>query len=412
MGVVYRGRDVAFGREVAVKLLLAEHLDNPVLRRRFITEARITAHLQHPDIVPVYEAGEFPDGRPFYSMRLMVGQTLADLLDARPNIHDDRPHLLRVFEKVCEALAYAHSRGVIHRDVKPANVMVGEFGRVKLMDWGVAKALPHSPLVEDLGDQYRSPATAAPCSQSSGSTEFGRVVGTPAFMSPEQARGHIESLDERTDIFGAGAILAAILTGHPPYTGRDTRSVFRAAQRADLAPAFSRLASCGADVELVALCWRCLSPAPVDRPRDAGLLVREFSEYLTHDLRRSERDLVRFFELSLDLFCIAGTNGYLRRVNANFTRVLGYTTEQLLTTPFIEFVHPDDRDRTRSEMARVANGDTCVQFLNRYRDVCGNYRWFEWTGKAVSEAGVVFAVARDVTDRVRLQEALRASQGG
>ena len=415
MGAVYKGRDSAFGREVAIKMLLPEHLGKRELRRRFAEEARITAHLQHSGIPPVYEAGEFPGGRPFYSMRLMDGRTLASLLASRSDARDDRSRYLKVFEEVCAAIAYAHEVGVIHRDLKPANVMVGTFGRVKVMDWGVAKALPQSRLFEDPPSERLAlvdrPNDQAQNDSATALTQYGWILGTPAYMSPEQAQGHIDLLDERTDVFGLGGILCSILTGKSPYFGGQTSSVIRRAKEADLSGAHTRLDGCAGYPELVALTKRCLSADPVARPRDAGRLYAELTEYLDYDLRRAERDLVSFFELSLDLFCIAGPDGYFRRLNSNFTRVLGHSTEQLLSRPFIEFVHPDDRERTLEVVDKLYAGQSCVHFLNRYRDVHGEYRWFDWTAKGIPGGGMIFAVARDVTDQIRLEEQLRTLEG-
>jgi PAS domain S-box-containing protein len=130
--------------------------------------------------------------------------------------------------------------------------------------------------------------------------------------------------------------------------------------------------------------------------------------YLESDLRRAERDLVRFFDLSPDLFCVAGLDGYFRRVNANFSRVLGYTARELQSRPFLDFVHPDDRERTLAEMEKLARGLPVICFENRYRDEAGSYRWFEWTAKSIPEEGVIFAVAREVTDRIRLERQLHS----
>src|SRR5262245_42868860 len=141
MGVVLEGRDEEVGRGVAVKVLREEHRDSPELRRRFLEEGRITGRLQHPGVVPVYALGRLADGRPYFTMKLVQGTTLADLLGARAHPEQDRPRLLKVFEQVCQALAYAHAQGVIHRDLKPQNVMVGAFGEVQVMDWGLAKVL-------------------------------------------------------------------------------------------------------------------------------------------------------------------------------------------------------------------------------------------------------------------------------
>jgi serine/threonine-protein kinase len=170
------------------------------------------------------------------------------------------------------------------------------------------------------------------------------------------------------------------------------------------------LDACGADRDLITLAKGCLASDPNDRPGDAGKLADAVTGHLESVLRRAERDLVRFFELSLDLFCIAGLDGYFHRVNSNFSRVLGYTEEELVSRPFLDFVHPDDREGTLEAMAKLRQGLPVIQFCNRYRDVRGQYRWFEWTGKAIPEEGVIFAVARDVTERVELEEQLR-SQG-
>jgi len=405
MGAVFRGRDTLFGRPVALKLLLDEHLGRTELRWRFGEEIRITASLQHPSVVPVYDTGTCAGGRPYYVMRLVEGETLESLLAARPEPGHDRSRFLKVFEKVCEGVGFAHARGVIHRDIKPENVMVGALGMVQLMDWGVAKVLPHSPVGVPVPEPVADGAD--PEKLEDLQTRFGRVLGTPAYMSPEQARGHLDRMDERTDVFALGGLLCNILTGAPPYAGADARSAYKQAARADLAEGFARLDAAGADPELVALCKRCLAAEPRERPRDAGALAASLAECLAYDLRRAERDLVRFFELTPDLFCIAGMDGYFRRVNANFSRVLGHPTAQLLAEPFLNFVHPDDHGRTTDVLADLARGELCVRFRNRYRDARGDYHWFEWQAKPLVGEGMIFAVARDVTDTMRLEGQLR-----
>ncbi len=136
MGAIIKGRDVDLGRDLAIKVLLDAHKDKPEVVQRFIEEAQIGGQLQHPGIVPVYELGQFGDQRPFFSMKLVKGETLAGLLSARKSPTADRAKYLGIFEHVCQTMAYAHSRGVIHRDLKPANIMVGAFGEVQVMDWG------------------------------------------------------------------------------------------------------------------------------------------------------------------------------------------------------------------------------------------------------------------------------------
>ena len=220
--------------------------------RRFVEEAQIGGQLQHPGIVPVHELGALADRRPFFAMKLVKGRTLAALLAERhlplasdkpeapakgrtrgPSLATSRaceeraadlPRFLAIFEAVCQTMAYAHARRVIHRDLKPANVMVGSFGEVQVMDWGLAKVLPEGGIADEKrparqrGDAHRD-GTQRIVGDGSES-QAGSVLGTPSYMAPEQARGEVERIDERADVFGLGAILCEILTGRPPFVGR------------------------------------------------------------------------------------------------------------------------------------------------------------------------------------------------
>ena len=149
MGAVLKGRDPDLGRDLAVKVLLEGHRDKPDLLRRFVEEAQIGGQLQHPGIVPVYELGTFADRRPYFTMKLVKGRTLAQLLAERPDPGDELPRFLGIFEQVCQTVAYAHARGVIHRDLKPSNIMVGGFGEVQVMDWGLAKVLREGGVADE-----------------------------------------------------------------------------------------------------------------------------------------------------------------------------------------------------------------------------------------------------------------------
>jgi serine/threonine-protein kinase len=288
MGAVLKGRDTDLGRDIAVKVLLQRHQDKASMLARFVEEAQIGGQLQHPGVVPVYELGTFPNQRPYFTMKLVKGQTLAKLLDERADSCQDRPRLLKVFEQVCQTLAYAHSRGVIHRDLKPHNVMVGAFGEVQVMDWGLAKVLheggpaaaPRSPQPAEVS-VIRTRRSEDSEEDSEGmQTAVGSVLGTPAYMPREQALAEWDRVDERADVFGLGAILCQILTGQPPYVGANGTEVQRKAMRGDLADAFARLDRSGADAELVCLAKRCLAPEPDGRPRDAGALALELTAYL------------------------------------------------------------------------------------------------------------------------------------
>jgi Flp pilus assembly protein TadD len=285
MGAVLEGRDVDLGRNLAVKVLLEEHRDHPEMVRRFVEEAQIGGQLQHPGIVPVYELGQLPDRRLYIAMKLVKGRTLAALLEARKDPTEDRARCLSVFEQVCQTMAYAHSRGVIHRDLKPSNVMVGGFGEVQVMDWGLAKVLDQGGVaVDERSRRDRERGSGAirtvRTGSDAGDSRAGSVLGTPAYMAPEQARGELDTVDERADVFGLGSILCEILTGRPAYTGQTSVELCRQAEHAELADALARLDACGADGELVALARSCLAAAPKDRPRDAGVVAAGLTAYL------------------------------------------------------------------------------------------------------------------------------------
>jgi tetratricopeptide (TPR) repeat protein len=291
MGSVWRGRDVDLGRDLAVKVLRDRYRDSPEVAQRFLGEARLTGRLQHPGVPPVHAVGTLGDGRPFFAMKLVQGRTLAQLLEKRPEPAQDQPRFLAVFQQVCQTLAYAHSQGVIHRDLKPQNIMVGAFGEVQVMDWGLAKVLAEGGSADvekasrerERPEEGRAPPVAhAPGSPDTGLlTEAGLVLGTPAYMAPEQARAEAGLVDERADVFGLGAMLCEVLTGQPPYVGRGSDVALRRAQEGDLADAQARLEACGADAELLKLARDCLAARPGDRPRNAGVVAERLTAYLT-----------------------------------------------------------------------------------------------------------------------------------
>jgi eukaryotic-like serine/threonine-protein kinase len=209
MGVVYAALDETLGRRVALKVLDAPATEAN-LAQRLNREARVLARLEHPGIVPVHDVGTLSDGRVFYTMKFVKGQRLDKHIEAVRSL----PDRLRLFLRICDAVAFAHARGVLHRDLKPANVMVGAFGEVLVMDWGLAKILrePTADLTEDDGEATivhglewaDSPTDATQATQITGQ---GTVLGTPGYMSPEQSRGDIAHIDERSDIFSLGAVL-------------------------------------------------------------------------------------------------------------------------------------------------------------------------------------------------------------
>ncbi|HWE37391.1 MAG TPA: tetratricopeptide repeat protein [Isosphaeraceae bacterium] len=297
MGAILKARDPDLGRELAVKVLLERHRDNPDFLRRFVEEAQIGGQLQHPGIVPIYELGAFADRRPFFTMKLVKGRTLAELLRERSSPADGLPRSLGIFEQVCQTVAYAHARGVIHRDLKPSNIMVGGFGEVQVMDWGLAKVLPRGGATDDGREPTPEPDPPASVVRTSrsgsdaGDSMAGSVLGTPGYMAPEQARGEVEAVDERADVFGLGAILCEVLTGGPAVVGGSPGETLRKTCRGDLDDAFGRLDACGAEAELVELARDCLAPEPEGRPRRAGAVAGRMAAYLAgvqDRLRRAE----------------------------------------------------------------------------------------------------------------------------
>lgn len=229
MGHVRAIRDAALGREVAAKMLDVDQAKRPAVVQSFVEEARITAQLDHPNIVPVYDHGSDLGGTIYFTMKRVQGQTLHALL-RDPSLAlgstDRLAVALDVFLKVCDAVSFAHSRGVIHRDIKPANIMVGAFGEVYLMDWGLAKVLRPVP---DGVDVQRLPDSPL-----AGVTE-GRA-GTPGFMAPEMVNSQFERVDERADIFGLGAVLYQIVTGTIPFGGKSLEEVLAKNGACDFVP--------------------------------------------------------------------------------------------------------------------------------------------------------------------------------
>ena len=209
MGTVYLAEDTELDRRVAIKVLTTPEANND-LRERMIREAQIIARLEHPGIVPVHDVGVLPDGRVFYAMKYVRGSRLDEYAAQVESIKDR----LRKFQAACDAVAFAHAHGVIHRDLKPQNIMIGLFGEVLVLDWGVAKILgKRNTVVSVEADPLLLPKTGI-------DTSHGTIIGTRDYMSPEQARGEIDSLDERSDVYSLGAVLYFLLTNQSPSSAR------------------------------------------------------------------------------------------------------------------------------------------------------------------------------------------------
>ena len=242
MGAILDAREAAIERRVAMKVMLDTNDAGDIAR--FIAEAKVTGQLEHPNIVPVHELGVDENGQPFYTMQMVRGITLKKVLElladgvAETVKKFPLSALLTVFQKVCDAIAFAHSRGVIHRDLKPENLMLGDFGSVLVMDWGLAKIIGKQDRTGAAPSMRSSIHLAGSGAASSalGSTQAGTIMGTPQYMPPEQARGEIETLDQRADIYSLGAILYHILTLRPPVSGADAMEVIAKVARGEIEP--------------------------------------------------------------------------------------------------------------------------------------------------------------------------------
>jgi predicted Ser/Thr protein kinase len=288
MGRVLEAEDLQFGRAVALKQMLGVAAEDD-RTRRFGLEAVVTANLDHPGIPAVYERGHDDGGRPFYAMRLVRGRSLRDAIDQAETL-DDRLRLLPALVDVAQTLAFAHARGVIHRDIKPDNVVVGGYGDTVVIDWGVAK-------LRGMSASYTGPASSPESSaraEAGGSleTQHGSVVGTPAYMAPEQAAGRIAEVDERSDVFSLGAMLYHLFAGHPPYRGRSSMAVIAKAIEGEHEP----LASLGREVPsgIAAIVDKAMAKDPKQRYASAGELAEALQDELALGVRGRSR-WVRIF---------------------------------------------------------------------------------------------------------------------
>jgi serine/threonine-protein kinase len=293
LGEVFVAEDIDLGREVALKQVLPQRADDPASRGRFLREAQVNGRLEHPGIVPVYGLGHDAQGRPYYAMRLVQGQTLKEAIDrfhqadAAGRDPGERALALRGllgrFVDVCQAVAYAHSRGVLHRDLKPANILLGKYGETLVVDWGLAKVVGRP--------EGAAEATLRPTVADAVATQAGAALGTPAYMSPEQALGRLDQVGPASDVYGLGATLYYLLTGQPPFRGQDQGELLRRVSRGEWRP--PRQVKGDVPAALDAICRRAMALQPQERYGSAQALAADVERWLADEPVGAYREPLR-----------------------------------------------------------------------------------------------------------------------
>ncbi len=386
MGRVLLVEDKHLGREVAWKELLplqGSEVDREEphavrmsmsLVSRFLQEARITGQLEHPSIVPVYELGRRTDGSLYYTMKLVRGETLQKRIRECTSLAE-RLNLLPHFMDLCQALAYAHSRGVIHRDIKPANVMVGEFGETVVLDWGLAtaKADRRGPSTEDV------PAfTNSAGHDDSWRTQYGSALGTPCYMPPEQAKGQLDQIDERSDVYSLGAVLYELLAGRPPFDELKSEHILDRVITSDPTPVCTLQPN--APPELVAICERAMQKDPTKRYVSAKALADEVSRF-------QSGALVRAYEY--------GLWSYLRKFVVRHKALMAVSTLALATIAGMSTYYALHIVTTNREL-RAANEVAITSLLQSIADAErqfqeGNYQ--DYDGDGVGDYGTLMQLS-------------------
>ena len=284
---MYLASDEVLNREVAFKQIRHQHADHPESRARFLLEAEVTGGLEHPSIVPVYALGSHPDGRPYYAMRFIQGDSLKDAIESFHDLVQQRHftwerslelrNLLGHFIAVCNAIEYAHSRGILHRDLKPSNIMLGRYGETLVVDWGLAKAQNFPEYSGPNSERRLRPKSSG----STDPTQMGSISGTPQYMSPEQAEGRLDVLGPVSDVYSLGATLYTLLTGRVPFVSRDVMETLKQVRQGEFPPPRAVLPSIPRPLEAIAL--KAMALRPADRYDSARRLADDLERWLADE---------------------------------------------------------------------------------------------------------------------------------
>jgi eukaryotic-like serine/threonine-protein kinase len=419
IGRIWRAQDRQFDREVALKELRREQADDPKIAARFLREARLTGQLEHPGVVPVYELGFRPvTNQPYYTMRLVQGRTLAESVHAyHTRCAEGRADpmefvsLLNAFAAVCNTVAYAHSRGIVHRDLKGENVILGDFGEVIVLDWGVAKFIGKP---DDAGDSIQDPMDEK---RDPTLTYQGEIIGTPAYMSPEQAEGRQDQIDERTDIYGLGSMLYTILTGRSPFEGSSIFDVLRKAVVGDPTP--PRNLCPDAPAALEEACLKAMAREPAKRYASATELAQEVQRWQEVQRRQAEEELraseekYRFLaDLIPGIVWTAQPDGWIDFANQFWLSFTGLTMQQTEGSGWAVAVHPHDLEHLTKVWGDALQTGEPVEVEYRVKRAAdGEYRWFLAQGRPVRDVeGRIFkwfGLLTEIEDQKRGEKALK-----
>ncbi|MFO0948271.1 MAG: PAS domain S-box protein [Planctomycetota bacterium] len=411
IGEIWLARDADLQRDVAVKKLQAGMSTSEVTKMRFLREARITGQLDHPGVVPVYEiCWDQSNQQPYYSMRFLKGRTLTDVVrdfHSRRKANGPDPQklltLLNAFSIICNTVAYAHSKGIIHRDLKCENVILGDYGEVVVIDWGLAK---------EVGSYEVSPPDQG--TDQSGTEDLttthplvtlaGHVLGSPSYMAPEQAAGQTDLIGPCTDIYGLCAILYEILCGQPPFLGASAHDVLLKVVSQDPVP--PRAIADGVPEALERICLKGLAKSPAERHVSADELAKSVQRWVSDlaERRRAEEERERFFALSLDLLAIIDNGGRLRQTSPAWDCLLEQDRQALVDHSFLDLIHEEDRELVAQRLRAVAENGQPETFEARVLHRDGSLRWISWNVTPIAKEPCVYVVGRDITTLKRSQQ--------
>ena len=449
LGAVFVARDEELHREVALKQILNRHADDPHSQARFLLEAEITGKLEHPGVIPVYGLGHDPSGRPFYAMRLVKGESLKEAVarfhraegpgrDPRERVLALR-RLLGRFIAVCNTIAYAHSRGVIHRDLKPGNVLLGPFGETLVIDWGLAKVVGRPESARDasnpayirfldwLAKVVGRPESARDVTEATlrpdladraGETLPGATVGTPAYMSPEQAAGRPDEVGPASDVYSLGATLYCLLTGRPPVEESDVGLALLRAQRGEFLP--PRSLNPAIEPALDAICLKAMALKPKDRYHSPRELADTIEVLLASDyekLEQAHRELhqTQVFYHALvksipQMILCKDLDGRVTFANDKFCAELGTTLENIKGKTDFDFFPKELAEKYQRDDRQVLESGKVLDVVEQHVTPKGDKLYVQVMktplrgadGKAIGIQGIFW----DVTERMRAEERL------